>query len=278
MSDLYLRKVSLEIFPESGAGKTITELRIKFNCEKTNESNPNNGNIEIYNLSEQTRSLLEAAKTRVALQIGYYGIPNEDGSFNSSKSNAETIFVGDVVKTLHKVEGSDLITTIEVADGGNRFRNARLDKGYPAGIRTDTVFDDIEAAMGLAKGARSGIPTTKYANGLTLSGLARDHLNNLTKKNNLEWSIQDETLQIIPQGQGTDETIVLLTSDSGLIGSPNKTAKGVEFSSLVQPTLKPGRRVQIQSRTLNGVFKIRKVTHDGDSHSGDFLSKCEATT
>lgn len=279
MGELYLRKVVLDIIPTSGTGKRIEDLRIKFKVEKTNESSPNDATIEIYNLSEATRSLLEGKKTKVRLSIGYLGL-NAGGIAGTGvggSSSVETVFIGDVTKTTQKIESPDIITTVECADGDNRYRNARLEKGYPPNTNLTAVFDDLGNALGLGKGPQEGIPNKKFANGLTLSGLSRDHLSTLCKSNRLEWSIQDENLQIIPEGQGTTESVILLSSDSGLIGSPNKTDKGMEFVSLIQPKLRPGRRVQVDSRILKGIFKLRKVTHEGDSHQGDFLSKCEST-
>jgi len=280
VAELYLRKVILEIIPQSGSGKKIEDLRIRFKCEKTNESSPNNAEIEVFNLAESTRSTLEAKNTKVRLSIGYLGLNAAGfaGTGIGGSSSVEVVFVGDVVKTTQKIETPDIITTLEVADGSNRFRNSRLEKGYPPNTKLNPVFDDLETSLGLGKGTRQGVPDKTYANGLSLSGPSREHLDVLTRSNGLEWSIQDETLQIIPAGQGTTESVILLASDSGLIGSPNKTAKGVEFTSLIQPRLRPGRRVQIDSRALKGIFKIRKVEHAGDSHEGDFLSKCEATS
>lgn len=281
MADLYLRKVIVDIIPAKGEGTRIDGLRIKFNCEKTNERNPNNSKIEIYNLSPNTKSLLEGKKTRVKLQIGYLGIPEKSsqGIVTGLNGNVAQIFTGDVKKVVHKIEGSngDVVTTIEVLDGGNRYRNARLDKGFPPGTSVRQVFDELIEELGLDEGAIKGIPDRKYSQGLSLSGLVRDHLDVLAKANALEWSIQDETLQIIPKTESSSNTIIELSPDSGLVGSPSKTDKGVEFSSLIQPKIRPGIRVNLKSRNLNGIFKVRKVVHAGDSHQGEFLSKCEAT-
>lgn len=277
--ELYLRKVELKVIPSSGSGITIDELRIKFKCEKTNESHPNKGEVEIYNLSDQTRAILEAKNTRVELSIGYLGLSpgGVAGTGFGSSSTVETVFIGNVSKVVHKRESADIITQIEVKDGGNKHRNARLDKGYPPGIKPKQVFQELADSLGLPISAMEGIPDEAYANGLTLSGLVRDHLSTLTSKFKLEWSIQDETLQVIPQDKTTNEGLIVLDPDSGLVGFPAKTAKGVEFVSLIQPRLRPGRKVEINSRIVKGVFKIRKVTHEGDAHQGDFLSKCEAT-
>lgn len=282
MTDLYLRKVILDVVPEKGISKRIEDLRIKFDCEKTNESSPNNAKIEIFNLSDTSRATLEAKNTRVRLQIGYLGIPKTVGAgitLTGLSGNVETVFVGSVVKCTHKYDAGspDIVTTIEVADGGNRFRNAKLEKGYPPNAKLEQVVNDLIEQMGLNKGAVLGIPKKKYANGVTFYGLARDHLDTLAKTYGFEWSIQDETLQIIPANDTTAENGIQLDSESGLVGFPSKTAKGVEFTSLIQPRLRPGRKVILNSRILKGTFKIRKVKHSGDSHSGDFLSKCEAT-
>lgn len=280
MSDLYLRKVILDIVPQSGASKRIEDLRIKFQCEKTNESTPNNAEIEIFNLSEATRSMLEAKNTKVQLSIGYLGLNSEGvaGTGIGGSSSVETVFIGDVSKVLQVVTAPDIITKIEVADGGNRYRNSRLEKGYPPNSKLTKILDELITSTGLAKGAKEGVPDRTYANGLTLSGLSRDHLDTLCRANNLEWSVQDETIQIIPKNQPLANTVVLLDSDSGLIGSPNKTKDGVEFTSLIQAKLSPGKKVQLDSRFVKGLFKLRKVSHEGDSQQGTFLSKCEATT
>lgn len=297
MGELYLRKVIVDIIPSIGSGLQIKDLRIQFKVEKTNESTPNTAEIRIYNLSESTRALFEAEKSKVRLSIGYLGL-NPDGKrgFGLDKSsNVQTVVIGDITRAAHKkkkvtkavgqndhitrskVEGVDLVTTVEVADGDNRYRNSRLDKGYPPNVRLKDVFTDLATSMGLGTGVTIGVPEKNYANGLSLSGLSRDHLNVLTRSNNLEWSIQDETLQIIPQGVGTSDAPILISPETGLVGSPTKTTNGVEFDSLIQPALRPGRRVQIESRLVKGIFKLRKVTHEGDSQRGDFLSKCEAT-
>lgn len=261
---LYLRTVVLTIVPITGSPKIIDGLRITFGIEKTNEPHPNTAQIEIYNLSEHTRSQLEGKGTRVLLEAGY-------------QQNIATVFQGNVTKVVHKIAGPDIITTIEGGDGDNVFRNARIDRGFPPGTSHAQIFDDLANAMQLPMSAQVGIPQGQFAHGLTLSGYVRDHLDYLTDKDSLEWSIQDETLQIVPRRQSTVDAIVVLSPTTGLVGSPNKTKDGVEFTSLLQPRLRPGRRVQVDSRLLQGLFKVRKVTHKGDAHRGDFLSVCEAT-
>ncbi|HEX5035073.1 MAG TPA: hypothetical protein VFW62_11380, partial [bacterium] len=51
---------------------------------------------------------------------------------------------------------------------------------------------------------------------------------------------------------------------------------GIEFQCLLRPSLLPGRRVRVDSDALKGVFKLTKVSHQGDNMKGDFLSECES--
>lgn len=264
MSDLYIRKVTVMIQSQVGGSRTIENLRVQFTIEKNNESNPNTSTIKIFNLAPATKGLLEAKNTKIVLSAGY-------------QDTIETLAIGDVTKVVHETQGPDIISTIEIGDGDKSFRTARIEQNFPAGATTRQVIDALIDASGLQAGSKLGVPNSQYANGISLSGLVRDQLTDITRKNELEWSVQNEVLQIIPKTSFTLDSVILLNAASGLIGSPNKTAKGVEFKSLLQPKLKPGGRVQIESRNLNGIFKVRKVTHDGDSRQGDFLSKCEAT-
>jgi len=223
--------------------------------------------------------MLEAKNTRVRLSAGYLGLPDQiaENVKLFAKNTVETLFIGNVDKVSHSVEKPDIITKVEVKDGGNRYRNARLDKGYPPNTRLTNLIRDLGDALGLPLGSQQGIPNQNYANGITFSGNVREHLDVLAKTYGLDWSIQDETLQIIPFNQTSKEGAVFLTPDTGLVGSPTKTKEGIQFTSLLQPALKPGRAVKIKSRFINGTFKLKRVVHNGDSQSGSFVSECETS-
>ena len=264
MADLYLRNVRVRIVSQIGIGKTLTGLRVIFDIDKTNEANPNRADVGIYNVNENTKGILEAKNTKVFLDAGY-------------GDDLQTIFVGNVTKVTHDNRSPDILTKLELGDGDNAFRNGRIEEGFPPGTSTSHLFDKLIEASGLGRGAVKGIPDVNYANGIVLSGSVRHNLNELCKKSDLEWSIQDEAIQVLPKKQFNLDSIALLTPETGLIGSPSKTKKGIEFTSLLQAKLRPGGKVKIESRDYNGIFKLRKVNHKGDTHENDFQSVCEAT-
>lgn len=263
MARLYLRQVIVTVLPPVGEPKRISELRVKFRSIKNEESKPNTMELEIYNLSETTRTSLEGKKTSIILEAGY-------------EDTTEVIFTGNITKVVHEKDGPDIASKIELADGGNKYRNARISKGIPPGAKITQAIDELIKAMDLTKGPIIGIPKGQYANGLTMQGLAKDRLDEICKSNGLRWSIQDGSIQIIPEKKTTLDSVVIVSPDTGLIGSPNKTKNGIEFKTLLQPVLKPGKRVKMESRFINGIFKISTVNHSGDSQEGDFITECEA--
>jgi hypothetical protein len=88
---------------------------------------------------------------------------------------------------------------------------------------------------------------------------------------------------LLPDGGFTAEEAVLLTPATGLIGSPEHgtpdkkhAASVLKARSLLQPAIKPCKRVVIRSQSISGTFCVQKVTHHGDTAGGDWYSDLEA--
>lgn len=115
-----------------------------------------------------------------------------------------------------------------------------------------------------------------FSKGVSASGTARELLTKYLKKQGLEWSIQNETLVIKPAGLPDLLATVRLSSSTGLIGSPEKREKGVNFKCLLAPELMPGSPVLLDSEQIKGLFICRTVKHNGDTKQGDWLTEVEA--
>lgn len=280
MSELFLRRVVLElILPQAtGIALSLEEIRIRFIIGKTIKKDLNTARVEVFNLSENTRALFETKGASIRLSAGYLGIP-ETSPLDSLKKKVpiDTIFVGNITKLSHEMQGPDIITLLESGDGDNALRNAKIEKGYPPGTNFQQIVIDLSNQLGIAKGARAGLPSgKKYANGVALSGLVRDQLDAVLKGQNLDWSIQDGALQILGKNSTTTDPVFIVTRETGMVGSPSKTKEGIEFTTLMNGVLRPGRRVKLQSKFVDGVFRLQKVSHVGDSFSGEFLTRSEA--
>lgn len=270
MSLLFDRKATVTIGKEGEEGLIIKDLTIIFKIEKTTESNPNKAQVTIYNLNPVSRAKLEKPNLVLMLKVGYGKLEERE----------DMIFYGNVSKAISKRQDVDYITTMECGDGEKAFRETKIEKSYKEEVTLKQVVKDVIDSFGLSRGKQEEIPDQKFQNGLSLSGLSRDILDKLVKKAGLEWNIQDGELQIISSNKSTGEEAVVLTSKTGLIGSVNKTDDGVEFTSLLQAKLKPGRAVQLEiiekQKPIMKNYRVNKVIHTGNSITGPWYSQCEA--
>lgn len=264
-------------------GLEITELRIQFDIEKTAKKNPNKNSIKIYNLTKTTREELEKPDTRCLLYAGY-----KDGD------GALLLFSGAVTFAWSKYDLPEVVTEFELGDGAPEIRDTTISVGYDKGIKSTQILNDVSKQMGTPLTLPSDAPERVWANGLSYYGSARTLLDKVTKGTGLEWSIQNGNLQVIKSGMVTTRQGIVLSANSGLIGSPERNRKAKEGTadvkdtskkkvkvstlaqhhdgwstkSLLMPTINPGDRVKLESRSVNGVFRVQEVKHHGDSDAG----------
>lgn len=281
MSELLFRRNVRVSFGRSGQeGKSVEGLFVQFEVDKTTETNPNRAKIIIHNLNEDSRSQLQENKDFVIrLEAGYDGV-------------YEDLFIGNDPRITHERQGRERITTIEIGDGQTQFKESRVNVTLGPGTTTKQAIEAVATEMKLGIGVVKGLVTDVFQNGITLSGAARDKLTNLvTKVPGLEWNIQDEKINILPQDQPSQLSGIVLNYKTGLLNEPVKKSKKkkegvqdveatgltpIEFQSLMRPSIKPGVAVKIESNQINGFFKVRRAKFEGDSRKGPFMVTCEA--
>jgi len=265
----------------SNTGTEITDLRIQFNIEKTAKKNPNKSSIKIYNLQQSTREEFEKPDTRCLLYAGY---KEEQGPL--------LIFNGNVTFAWTQFDGADVVTEFELGDGQKEIRDTTVSVGYKKGVKSGQVLKDVAKQMGMPLTLPSNAPERLWNNGLSYYGPAHTLVDKVTKATGLEWSMQNGTLQVVESGMVTTRAGILISMDSGLLKHPErmrkdktenskkkkskdplKQADGWKVDCLLMPTLNPCDRVKLESRSVNGVFRIEKLTHDGDTHDGDWQTK-----
>ena len=268
-------------------------LKFSFSIEKTSEAAPNKMSIDLYNLNDDSVAITKKKGATVVLEAGYGQMltpkwaSDNNADSNLINSTAALIYVGDIAKSHTVKKGPDWVTTIESGDGLTAFQDSNFDASFAPGASVTSVLGAAVSAMGLGKGNIADL-SGQYVNGASFSGPARNAISDIVDKSGAEWSIQDGLIQVIPKKGSTTEEIVYLDSNSGLVGSPSLTSfanaseanygkgTGMQCASLLQPSIKPGRRIQVVSKKVNGIFTVRKVTHKGDTRSGQWLSEIEA--
>lgn len=254
----------------------IEDLRVAFRVHKDVSKVPNTAEVLITNLSETTRSQIQKKGARVIVSVGY-------------EENLAVVFIGDSRTTDHLREGPDWVTKIQCGDGERVFQFTRVAESFRAGTPAKAVLDHLIDALkrdgldpGEAKLKLSSV-VTQFVNGYTLKGKAVDALDVLLNSNGYEWSIQNNRLQVLKEGETVLEEAVQLSPETGLVGSPehgSSEKKGgagmVKLRSLLQPRLRPAGKVIVESEGVRGTLRIQSVDHRGDTAGSDWYSELEA--
>lgn len=258
MPNLFQRAYSLEV-----DDLKFSDRRVVFSVEKTLAPNPNAATIAIYNLDETARKKLTLAKyPTVRLAAGY------------EKTSPTQIFYGQLIHVEHNVVEQDMVTTLTTGDGAVAYRTARIEASFGPKTKTDAVLRTLIKALGLRPGntqkALADLAKSSFANiylqGTVVSGPVAHQITQLTRSAGLGWSIQDGAVQILDLNPTMAKFAIVLTPQTGLIGSPAISNKGiVSGKALIVPDMIPGRQIQITSKFLTGQFQLDKVTYEGDS-------------
>lgn len=286
---LFLRSADLIVGPKvSGTNAEREPIearsfknRLVFNVESTSVAASNKAKIDIYNISQESRNFLEQKDLIVILKAGY-------------QDNTSTIFFGDVIRREVNRNGPDIPVTLECGDAENILGTAHIEIGFGPGITNVQIIEQAAAKLLLSSGIQKGVKTVQYQNGFTFSGLVTDLLKQLTEEVGVEHLIRNGELVILPILETDDQEAVLITQNTGLIGFPTKTIDGLQFTSLLNPELMPGRAVKVESKQFQGEFgvraeivasaslvasgdvlKARKVTHNGDTADGPWFTEVE---
>lgn len=301
---LFDRVASLVIGKPDGKAIEIRDLRFAFSIEKGTGENPNKCTCEIYNLSPDSRALVETVNNVLILKAGYKQDVGE-----------VTIFTGTVIRSITKRSGPDWITALEMSDGGLEYRDVKTSFSYAPGVSAQSVLSNIAASFGLpVRPLPSDIASKKYPEGFAFVGRSREAMTKACEYLELEWSIQNREIQILKKGKAVEMQAFVISSDTGMIESPEPESKtmsekaaakkgvttsqrgvretfatnnelsgekgkrlevqGYKVMTLLQPAIQPGGYVKLVTKSINGeFFRVESVTHSGDTHGQAWQSE-----
>ena len=256
--------------PEGG-GDARPTLRVQFKIEKNTAREPNRAEVIITNLSDKSRSAIQKKGALTLIEAGYV-------------NNLFKLFQGDLTFANHTRQGADWITRFEVGDGAKQYRGARINESFGVGTSIEEVLTTTIKKMGIGIGNaiekvkegnfRGGL--TEYVKGFTASGRAIDVLGQTLDSVGLTYSIQDGQLQVLRAGEVIKGQVPVLRQGAGLIGSPEIGEKGVvKARSLIQGYLLPGVGVRIESKEIQGDYKIERSVFTGDTWGTDWYVDIE---
>ena len=278
---------------------SIASLDASFRVVKTRKKEPNTCELTIFNLNEESRSrLAEVGSPRLKLSAGYRGRQEASssalravdsllaGSGDPSNSGIGLIFEGDMRDAVSNYEPPDWITTFESGDGEKASQFARVNRSFAAGTSLSKVLQTVAGDMGVGIGntitaSLKGVlleAGREFINGVTVSGSAHKEFDRIVKSSGLEWSVQDDVIQLLSVGGVLLDTAVVLSAETGLIGSPTIGNDGVvRFRALMNSDIVPARLILLKSRAITGRLRVERCEYTGSIADVPFYVDVEAT-
>lgn len=269
--------------PDNGNG-----MQVSFDVKRDLRGAPNTCDMVLTNLGEENRQSFIGAPCKVVVEVGY-------------ENDLRLLFTGDVRYASNEHEGTEWLTKLQIADGGRAFANAKINKSYKKGTPVETLVRDLTKAFGLPLTSLAALGDAlkqRIPSGEVLQGPVSDELSRVLAPFDLEFSFQHGVLQILKSNGVTAGTARVISEATGMIGAPEMKPpkivappKTVGHSTgrakprvpkltvkhEIYPEISPGEKIVVQSRSINGVFKVEVVKHKGDFFGNDWTTEIEAT-
>lgn len=238
---------------------TNDDFEIDFNVTFDDNPEPNISEVTIYNLSDNTITQLKKGANLI-LNAGYEG-------------DVGTILLGSIEKQETGWEGVDKVTKLTVGEGSEQWLKAYVNKSYAPGITSKAILTDLAGMFGMELGELNLVKNLTYARGRSVSGMLQSVIRQVVAETGSKFHISQGKILIRPWDAGT-ETGFFLTSSTGLIESPQTFEQegktGYKVKMLLNHRITVDSILQIESKTANGIFRVRKGTH-----TGDFITEVE---
>lgn len=268
---LFKRKLRVQVDTLVFEGVTSPGLRIVCKARKTLAPEPNKCDLTIYNIAPEHRaSLMKIGRPAVQVDAGYEGQMTQ-------------IFRGHVLRARLDKSNGDVMAILSTNDSGAA-KTARIKQSFPKGAKTGDVLRALVKALEVKVGnldsvvrtLNAGKAASIYAEGVTIAGHASHAITKLCESAGLEWSVQDNVLQILDVGKALASRAIVLTEDK-LTVSPSITSKGlVEGQTFLQQDMTPGRQVQIDHEFLKVAARLESCAYTIDTHADNWYVDFEA--
>lgn len=257
---LYRQKIELLAGDKRFTNDDKEGFEIDFDIPFSDDKEPDISEVILYNLSNSTIAEIRDKK-HLILNAGY-GI------------DIGNILTGNIADIKTHWEDLDKVTTIYVKDGPIRVQD--VNKAYKKGTNSTFIINDLISQLDLPVGEVKPAKVITYTQGKVVTGSPYQSLKQVVEDTNSRLFIDKGKVYVRKATAGT-KTAIVLNSESGLIGSPMETTEEVDGKQIVKYNVKcllnheisTDTILKIESKTINGMYKVEK-----GSHKGDFITEC----
>lgn len=268
-------------------------LHVDFDIQKDSTAEANKSTLTIYNMNKEHRDKVSQPDTECEIFAGYEG-----------NGGPVCIFKGTVKQATTTFEEHDEKTELKLADGEVAIRDTYISLSYPAGTPIDTCIKTIAREMGLALEYGEGVTWGSFpTGGYSYVGNGWTAIQNLCYGSGVTATIQNGIIQMMLDGGVFTNKGLVFGANSGLIGyperinqanpyadkkTPKKTRRqkqkkekkdtkskkaGWRIKTLLAPTVNPGESIKVESKVVEGWFKVESLHHKGSFIGGDWTTE-----
>jgi len=285
MSKFSTRDLTVSI-KNKAIDKTIENLNISVVATKTLASVPNEAEIEIYNLNQNSRE---------DLYNNVYNFHEDIGNTNITVTDDDKqIFTGQLinVNSTYSIQDAEWKTVLYCGDGFNAFRtktNRKFDKGTSRKDMVDALIGELESAGVVVKGAIEGFTNCtdkSLLKAVLVNGEIVSNIKRLLKDcfKDVDVYVDEEKINILVEKSVIKNNLIVI--NSGLIEPPTLSEQGINAKVVLNSSLKIGAEFQVQSRSRNisfgnltvnrprkkqisgdGIYRVQELKHIVDNFS-----------
>lgn len=246
------------------ADGTMRNLRVAFNANKTLTGAPNQIDVAIWGLSQQTIRSIRGNLSRVQITAGY----------ESSADSAGLVASGGILSAIPERQGADIVLRLMALDGYGGMVRGAYSRSFDGRTPISSVVRDVAASMPGVTVGQIDVDGQLFQKGQQFSGSSTAQLNKLGDQYGFSWSVQDGVFQAVSDQRDTGRIFAFtsernLMSAVPLLNGPLAANVGVEIVAKFDARMKPGDRMVIDSSinpSLNGSYKVTSVNLSFDSH------------
>lgn len=265
-------KTPYDIRPEGvfGSVATITcgdvtvsseTLDLEFDVPFDDDMEPNEAEIIVYNLSDNTIKQLKKGAA-LSIEAGY-------------KGDTGVLFRGFVVKVKTEREEADRVTTIKAMDDVEEHKLESL--SFAGGTKASYILKTLIGKTGLPVAAFSIRRDHTYKDSQTVDGDLMDNIKKYAEVCGISVYVSKGKIyaRYIKEGDNLNFDV---SADTGLIGSPVAfteeitaadyvdTVDGYECDMLLQHRMCAGAIVTLKSKTASGTYRVCSGVHRFSQH------------
>lgn len=266
MIDLRAIRVGIEVNGKMNYYQALDGMQIKASGLKAANATQNQCQVTISNLRRETRDFLitetspfnkNAKPKRLVLEAG------------RASTGLFQLFVGDIVSA-EPSSPPDVDLTIKAKTGANSNTKVVSRSSGPRAKLSEisgTVARDIDAKLNFQA-------TDKLIANYVYSGGAMGQVNRLAEAGGVRAFLDDGFLIVQDKDKPTAGRIKVLNMNSGMVGIPKVTEKGIEVTYLIDGESSLGGKLRLESKfnkAANGDYKIDQLKFDLTSHEDVFF-------